>query len=261
MTVGINGRNTLYSKIATVDSVIDNIHDTDLPAVLAVAEEVEDHLHGENIPYGIAAVVPLIASAHSTVPLQVEGGNAIDGLSMLLFKGGAPGTKFDIGKIQVSAVDAANSPTELQFYEGVIGAGVPYLGEESDDIVSAANHGMVDGDRFIFDTLNDETYGVTTNKVYFARDVVANVSLKVAEVTGGAAINITTDISGNLKRITTPTRKTSVTVSMASVTADAMPIAFPCPTITSTKAFWVQAKSKSGDTTLVSFFIDLHSYA
>jgi hypothetical protein len=251
----------LYSKIAAIDSVVDDIHDTDLPAVLTEVEYVEEHIHGENIPYGIAAVAPLIASAHSTSPLQVEGGDALDGSSMLLFKGGAPGVTFDIGKIQVSAVDPANSPTDLQFYEGVLGDAVAYTGEADDDIVSAADHGMADGDRFIFDTLNNETYGVTTNKVYFARDVVANVSLKVAEVTGGDAINITTDISGNLKRLTSPTRKTSVTVSMAGTNVDAQPVTFPCPKITSTKAFWVQAKSKSGDTCLVSFFIDLHSYA
>lgn len=234
--------------------------EADLATALVDIEEIEEHLHNENIPYGIAASAPLIALAHSTTPLTVEGGNAADGVAMLLFKGGAPGTTFDIGKIQVSAVDTANSPTDLQFYEGTLGGAVAYTGEESDDVVTAAGHGMVDGDRFIFDTLNDETYGVTTNKVYYVRDRSGD-TFKVAETSGGDAINITTDISGNLKKISSPTRKTSVTVSMAGTNVDAQPITFPCPLLVSASAQWVQAKSKSGDTTLVSFFLDLHSYA
>jgi hypothetical protein len=47
---------------------------------------------------------------------------------------------------------------------------------------------------------------------------------------------------------------------MAALNADAQPITFNCPKITSSKAFWCRAKSKAGDTTLVSFFIDIHTY-
>lgn len=247
------------TDIPAIQTVVDDLHDTDLPAVLAEVEYVEHHLHGSNLTYGKAGATPLIMERSSTVPLTVEGGDNAWGVEPLLCKGTLDGAYFDPGKIQVSAVDTANSPTVLQFYYGTLGAGVACTVEADDDIVTAAGHGCIDGDRVIFDTLDDETKGVDRNTVYYVRDMSGD-GFKVESTSGGGAINITGDLVGTIKKITTPTFATEIVVSMAALNADAAPFTFPCLKIASTAAFWCRAKSKSGDTTLVSFFIDLHTY-
>jgi hypothetical protein len=237
-----------------------DVVDSNVDSILVEVVEVESHLHSQNKVYGIAAVAPLIASRGSTAPLTVTGGNATTGTSMLISKGSFDSVYFDPSKVQISAVSNANSPTLLEFYSGVLGGAVAYTGEADDDVITASGHGLSNGDRFIFDTLNNETYGVTTNVVYFARDV-SGTTFKVEATSGGGAINITTDISGNIKKISSPTLKTEIMISMAATNADAQTIEIGCPRILSAAAFWVVAKSKSGDTTLVSFFLDIHNYA
>lgn len=265
----------IETKIDTIDTVLDNlhdtdlpaaqtvlddIHDTDLPAVFAEAEYCEHHMHGSNLTYGKAGATPLIMERSSTVPLTAEGGNDAWGVEPLLCKGTLDGAYFDPGKLQVSAVDTANSPTVLQFYYGTLGAGVACTVEADDDFVTAAGHGCSNGDRVIFDTLDDETKGVDRNTVYYVRDMSGD-TFKVESTSGGGAINITGDLVGTIKKISSPTFATEIVISMAALNADAMPITFPSPKIASTAAFWCRAKSKSGDTTLVSFFVDLHTYA
>lgn len=264
----------IETKIDAIDSIIDNLHDTDipaiktvvddlhntdLPAVLTEVEYVEHHVHASNYVYGKSGTTGLMVQ-DSTTPLTVEGGDAAYGTEVLLHKGTMAGSYFDAGKIQVSAVDTANSPTIIGFYAGTLGAGVACTGEADDDLITAVGHGVIDGDLIIFDTLDSEANGVNKSTVYYVRDMSGN-TFKVALTSGGAAINITGDVAGTIKKISSPQLQTEIVVSMSALNADAQPITFPCPKITSSKAFWCRAMSKSGDTTLVSFFIDAHTYA
>ena len=238
--------------------VITDTRDT-IDEILEEVEEVEHHVHNQNKVFGQAASAPLIMTRESVTALTVEGGNNAFGTSKLLHKGTMDGAYYDPDIIYVSAVDTANSPTLVELYHGVLGGSVAYTGEADDNIITAAGHGLSDGNILILDTLNDETYGVTTNIVYYARDVSGS-TFKVALTSGGSEINITTDISGNLKKISSSTLSSEIIVSFASTSTDAAPIMVTSPRIPSTEAYYARAKSKAGDTTLISFFVGLHTY-
>jgi hypothetical protein len=64
------------------------------------------------------------------------------------------------------------------------------------DVFNAPGHSFVDGNMVQFDTLTVETAGVTTGATYFVRDRAAD-NFKVALTSGGAAIDITADITSN----------------------------------------------------------------
>jgi hypothetical protein len=66
-------------------------------------------------------------------------------------------------------------------------------GASSTDVVTAAAHGMLDGDSFRFVSLSGGS-GLTVQTTYYVRDVTAN-TFKVAASAGGSAINFTTDIT------------------------------------------------------------------
>jgi len=264
---------SIRNAITALDTIIDNLHDTDVPAIKTILDDLHNtdipalmtellahdaHFHTGNKVYGKSGTTNIMVQ-DSTVPLTVEGGDAAYGTEVLLHKGTMAGSYFDAGKIQVSAVDTANSPTIMQFYAGTLGAGVACTGEADDDLITAAGHGVINGDLIIFDTLDSEANGVNKSTVYYVRDMSGN-TFKVELTSGGGAINITGDVAGTIKKISTPVWKTEVLVSMAALNADAAPITFPCPKITSSNVFWCRAMSKSGDTTLVSFFVDIHTY-
>lgn len=246
------------TDLPAVKTVLDNLHNTDIPALLVEVEYIEHHFHGGNRAYGKSAATGLMVQ-DSTTPLTVEGGDNAYGTEALLHKGSLAGSYFDTGKIQVSSVDAANQPTILQFYAGTLGAGVACTGEADDDIVTAAGHGCVDGDLVIFDTLDSEANGVNKSTVYYVRNMSGN-TFKVALISGGGAINITGDVAGTIKKISTPTWQTELIVAMAAINNDATPIGVSCPKIPSTSALWCRAKSPTGQTVLISFFLDIHTY-
>lgn len=260
------------SKIDIIDTVVDGIeahaHSTETKvdaldvvadSTLAEVEYIEHHLHAANRTYGLDASTGN-AGMGSTVPLVVTGGNNVFGTEVLLNKGTFGGTKYDPGTIQVVATGAANSPTLLEFWSWVAGSQVAYTMEADNETVTAAGHGLLDGDRVIFDTIvGGDTHGVTRAIVYWVRDMSGS-TFKVALTSGGAAVEIDADLSGFIRKLT-GTFATDKIVSAASTTSDSFALSLPCLKVTSTHYLSVTAKSKSGDTTSVSFFLDVHTYA
>ena len=59
----------------------------------------------------------------------------------------------------------------------------------------------------------------------------------------------------------TPTFATDKMVTCAATNADAIVLALPCLKVTSTDYLSVMAKSVSGETIGVYFFLDVHTYA
>jgi hypothetical protein len=65
-------------------------------------------------------------------------------------------------------------------------------GTASTDVIAASGHPFQAGDRVTY--VSGTTFtGLTTGTTYFARDVVAGVSFKLAATKGGAAIDLTAD--------------------------------------------------------------------
>lgn len=247
---------TSKTAIETIDTVVDGIelhaHATELDV-----DKIENHIHVQNKTYGLDASTGNVGYG-STVPIIVTGGNNAFGTEVLLDKGNFGGTYYDPGTIQVSAVTAANSPTLLEFYSHVAGSQIAYTMENDDDKVTAA--GIAENDLIIFDTIVEgDAHGVTRAIVYHALAVAAG-AFNVSLTQGGAAVTIDADLTGFIRKLT-PTLETDKIVTCAATTADALPITLPCPRIASTKYLSVKAKSKSGDTTGVSFFLDVHTYA
>jgi hypothetical protein len=242
---------TILTNLATVDTVVDNTY--------TEALEVERHLHGSNYVYGLTTSNPILLTRPSTTPIRVTGGSDAFGTSVLLDKGTMAGAYYDPGKIQVVAVETANVPTIIRFYSATLGGAVAYTWEADDEIVTASGHGLVDNDRVIFDTMSpDETHGATRSIVYHVINMSGS-TFKVALTSGGAAVTIDQDLSGNIKKVT-PTFATEIAVSMAATNSDSGPITFPCPRIASTSTLYCEARSH-GAAKYVDFFLDLHTYA
>jgi len=253
----ISGQDGIDTKVDNINSDVDHLHDTDIPAVLAEVEYMEHHLHASNRTYGLDGSSGM-AGMGSTIAILVTGGNNVFGTEVLLNKGSFGGTYFDPGAIQISAVTKANSPTLLEFYEHVAGDQIDYTGEADDDKVTAS--GIAENDRLIFDTIVEgDANGVTRAIVYHALAVAAG-AFQVSLTAGGGAVNITADVSGKLRKLT-PTFITDRMITCSATTADAMVISLPCPKVLSTKYLSVMAKSCSGETIGVSFFLDVHTYS
>lgn len=76
-------------------------------------------------------------------------------------------------------------------------------GVAATDVVTATGHDLQDGDRLYFSALTGGT-GLVVDTIYYARDVVAATSCKLAASAGGVAIDFTSDISaGTLRRVST----------------------------------------------------------
>ena len=244
------------AAINTIDGLVDTLT-TNLAAANAELEVLVSHIHSISRSYGLSAS-SLNAGQGSTIPLVVTGGNNIFGTELLLCKGAFGGTYFDAGNISVVACGAANSPTLIEFYSHVAGAQIAYTMEESDEKVTAA--GIALNDRIIFDTVSpDNTHGVTTGVVYHALTPTAGV-FQVALTQGGAAVTIDADLSGFIRKLTHTLIGDKV-ISAAAVTSDSFNTAINMPRVLSTSYLSCKAKSKSGDTTGVSFFLDVHTYA
>ena len=240
--------NGASQQITTVDAIVDSI--------LAETENIEHHLHATNKTYGLSAATGNVGWG-STVPIVVTGGNNTFGTEVLLDKGNFGGAYYDPGKMQVASVTAANSPTLFEFYSHVAGSQIAYTMEADDEKVTAS--GILENDLLIFDTIAEgDTHGVTRAIVYHALAVSGGV-FKVALTQGGSAVEIDLDLSGFIRKLTA-TLVSDVIISMAGTNVDAQAIPFPCPRIASTKYLSCKAKSKSGDTTGVSFFLDVHTY-
>jgi hypothetical protein len=196
----------------------------------------------------------------STIPILVTGGDDAYGTQKLMVKAstGIPDVYYDPHTLYIIEVTAANKPTVIEFYQCTFGSAVAYTGEADNDVITAAGHGLIDGDQFIFDTLNNETYGVDTHTVYYVRDMSGS-TFKCALTGGGAAINITTDISGNIKKVT-PTLVSETIVSCSATNSDSFPYYHPAPRILSSAGIYCRAKSVAGSTIGVYFFVGLHTY-
>jgi hypothetical protein len=77
-------------------------------------------------------------------------------------------------------------------------------GVASTDVLTATGHPFADGDRVYFSAIAGGT-GLTTNTIYFVRDVAGN-DFKLAASLGASAVNFSADISsGTIRKVSTGT--------------------------------------------------------
>jgi len=92
-------------------------------------------------------------------------------------------------------------------YYGCVPAGsvapVPFTAEADTDVFTADEHGLTDTQTVVvFDTLGAVLpTGLTEGTIYFVRDATTD-TFKLAETSGGAAINISADGAGFVQKIT-----------------------------------------------------------
>ena len=252
--MGIPSNDT--AAINVIDGLVDTLT-TNLATANAELEVLDRHIHGISRSYGLSAS-SLNAGQGSTIPLVVTGGNNVFGTELLLCKGLFGGTYFDAGSIGVVACSAANSPTLIEFYSHTVGAQIAYTMANAGDKVTAA--GILENDRVIFYTIVEgNAAGVTTGVVYHALAVAAG-AFNVALTAGGAVVTVSADLTGFIRKLT-PTFMGDKMISAASTTSDTFNTAITMPRVLSTSYLSCKAKSKSGDITGISFFIDVHTYA
>lgn len=88
------------------------------------------------------------------------------------------------------------NPIHVRFWAGYA---VPFTATAATDVLAAVNHPFVDGDKVrLWVSGGELPGGLYFLRDYFARDVVAGVSLKLAATSGGAAIDATTAGTGNM---------------------------------------------------------------
>ncbi len=89
-----------------------------------------------------------------------------------------------------------NALGALMTHVGLLTAGAAKTGTTgvaSTDVLTKATHGLVDGDVIVFTSLTGGT-GLKTLKPYYVRDMSGD-TFKLAGLSGGAALDFTTDIS------------------------------------------------------------------
>ena len=91
---------------------------------------------------------------------------------------------------------APKNPIHIRFRAGYL---VPFAATAATDVIAAPNHPFSDGDKVRLSVSGGSLpAGATVLTDYFARDVVAGVSLKLAATEDGAAIDLTTAGTGNM---------------------------------------------------------------
>lgn len=95
-----------------------------------------------------------------------------------------------------------------------------FTGESLDDVVTCIAHGFSDTDTVVVFGDNLPT-GLTAGTVYYVRDATTD-TFKLAATSGGAAIDLTADGSGEVQRITpiTTTAQTEFTLSDSDFSAN-----------------------------------------
>lgn len=97
------------------------------------------------------------------------------------------------GQTWPSTYPVANAVT-VRF---VAGYATPFSADAPTDVVTAPGHTYIDGEVLRVSTLDNALpTGLALEADYYARDVVAGASLKLAATAGGAAIDLTTNGTG-----------------------------------------------------------------
>jgi hypothetical protein len=86
----------------------------------------------------------------------------------------------------------------LLYWGLLVASEVLFTADATTDMLSAPGHAIVDADPVVFTTIAGATLptGVTAGVTYYARDIVASTSFKVAASAGGTAINLTASGGG-----------------------------------------------------------------
>jgi len=88
------------------------------------------------------------------------------------------------------------NPIQIRFKVGYL---VPFTANATTDVLAAKDHPFADGDKVRLSVSGGSPpAGSAVLTDYFARDVVAGVSLKLAATSGGEAIDITSAGTGNM---------------------------------------------------------------
>jgi len=234
--------------------------------------EIEKHFHNDEKVFGNVAND---MTADTPVKFTVTGGNNAWGTELMLTDGtviesGSATKKFDLNRLYITSVEAANKISVVQLLYSPINTGVEctfdFEDGAADDIVISAGHGLADGDKVVLKAggslpaeLNDYTcyYVVGKGTDYF----------QVALTSGGVHVAFSDDGGAGLwypiestVQTAVQTSATKTFVSAAAVNADALPLTIMMPRITCNQRLFIRALSETGQTVSIGFLIGLHTY-
>jgi len=222
---------------------------------------IERHFHnseqvlGNNVNF-MGADIP--------IAFTVTGGDNAWGTELMIHGGdviesGSTTKKMDMNTLYVVSTTAANQISILEFLYGTAGTAITAITlTDATDLFTKANHGLVNGDKIIVNSVVTTT-GLTSYTVYYII-AVAGADFQVSLTSGGGAVvlgggNGTASISK-----LTQTNLTKTVICAATANVDAVPIKLTCPRVTCNNRIFVRAKSETGQTVGIGFLIGLHTY-
>lgn len=223
-------------------------------------EEIEKHLHNTLQVYGNTANT---MARGSTTEFIVVGGNNAFGTELQLHNGmviesGSATKKFDMNTMYIISVSASNKPTFVEFYTAPKVSATACTFQDTGDTVTAAGHGLNNGDKVVFDSIVTTT-GINIYTVYYVISS-APTTFQLSLTLGGSAVALTTNGSGTYQKLT-QTLLTETIVSMSSTNSDAAPFTMISHRVACNSRVSIRAKSVSGSTISIGFFIGLHTYS
>ena len=222
--------------------------------------EIEKHFHNAQQIYGMTANT---MARLATTGFAVVGGNNAWGTELQLHNGtvveaGSATKKFDFNTLYITAVNQANKATVLEFFSASEGAAVNCTMQNAGDTITPTGAVPADGTKIVFDSIVTTT-GINIYTVYYVVTAAA-LTFQVALTSGGAAIVLGTDDGTGHYHVLTQTTLTETLVSAAAVNSDSFPYPIMAPRVTCNSRISVRAKSVTGSTVGITFFIGLHTY-
>lgn len=218
------------------------------------------HHHNSQLVYGKASASSFMVK-DSTLPFTITGGDDIWGAEIEINNGtalesGNPNHYFDLNKIFVSSVSAANKLTHLRFNINTPGSEVACTFTSANNTVNHVGHGLLDGEKVMIKSAVSNS-GMTAENVY---TVTAKAADTFKLMSNGAIVDIAGADGAGVYFKVTQTAMTQLPVSKIAQNADVLSEEVVSPRVSCDKRISVVAKSFAGSTIAVGFVISLHIY-
>ena len=225
--------------------------------------EIEKHFHNSEKVYGNNTWM----TEDYPVAFSVTGGNNAWGTELMLYAGdtiesGSTTKKFDLNTLYIATVGTANIINVVEFLYGTAGTPItPVVTDDSDNDFIYVGHGLVNGDKIIFNSVTTTT-GLSANIVYYVIEVGTNGAghFQVSLTPIGGAVGLTNDGTCSISKLT-QTSLTKCFISKGAQQVSIDPYKLICPRITCDQRVFVRAKSAAGSTIAIGFLFGLHIYS
>ena len=225
--------------------------------------EIEKHFHNSERVFGNNTWM----TEDYPVKFTVTGGNNAWGTELMLYAGdtlesGDIVKKFDLNTLYIASVSTQDVISVLEFLYGTSGPAItPVVTSNGNDDFTLVGHGLVNGDKVIFNSVTTTT-GISANTVYYVIQVGTGGAghFQVSLTSGGAAVVLGTgDGTCSISKLT-QTSLTKTFVSKSATASSVDPYKMMAPRVTCNTKIFVRAKSFAGSTIAIGFLLGLHVY-